>query len=203
VRHMQRAVTGAWYASRPIRSHEGLHGGEYAATLRCVRHGETGESRVRMSRGFKIVTPENWVDPDPLSGSIVKRDHRDGSIHAVDGRDWIAYVNEVPLSVNVPQKVRDAYDFAVGAVGHGYFYYPIFTLVVQQLLRAADFAVAHLFVIAPTLPKPKRMTFEARLEVLKDSGQLDDRQFTVWSAFRWLRNSSTHRMAANLGSCCA
>jgi hypothetical protein len=145
-----------------------------------------------MSRGFKAVTPENWLDPDPLSGSLVKRDRRDGSIHPVDGRDWIAYVNAVPLSPEVPQKVRDAYDFAIGAVGYGYFYYPIFTLVVQQVLRIADFAVAHLFVTETSLPKPKRRTFEARLDALKIAGHLDESGFEAWNRFRRLRNSSTH-----------
>lgn len=59
--------------------------------------------------GFKIITVENWLDPDPLSGSIVRMDIRDGSVYPVDGRDWIRYVNGVPLSLFVPQEVRDAF----------------------------------------------------------------------------------------------
>ncbi len=145
-----------------------------------------------MSRGFRIVTTENWLDPDPLSGSIVRMDHRDGSVHPVDGRDWIRYVNSVPLADTVPQKIRDAFDFVIGAVGYGYFYYPVFTIVVQQVLRVADFAVAHLFSVRPDLPKPPKRTFEGRLLALKDAGYLDDIAFTRWDAIRRLRNSATH-----------
>ncbi len=145
-----------------------------------------------MNRGFKIVTPENWLDPDPLSGLIVKLDRRDGSVQPVDGRDWIAYVNAVQLSEQVPRKVRDAYDFAIGAVGYGYFYYPLFTLVVQQVLRVADFAVACLFGIRLDLPKPRKRTFEARLAALGTAGYLGDVGFTRWDAIRRLRNSATH-----------
>ncbi len=145
-----------------------------------------------MNRGFKIVTPDNWLQPDPLSGSIVRMDRRDGTVHPVDGRDWIRYVHAVPLADRVPQKVLDAFDFVGGAVGYGYFYYPLFTIVVQQILRVADFAVVHLFTVRADLPKPPKKTFEGRLIVLKDAGYVNEAAFTRWTAIRNLRNSATH-----------
>jgi hypothetical protein len=145
---------------------------------------------VDMARALKLVTPENWLEPDPLSALIVKMDHRDGTVSAVDGRDWITYVNGIAISDGVPPEVRAAYEFMVGAIGYAYFYYPIFTIVIQQLLRVADFAVAHLFDVRDDLPKTR--TFEQRIKVLKDIGALDTSTFVRWNAIRQLRNEATH-----------
>jgi hypothetical protein len=141
-------------------------------------------------RGFKLVTPENWLDPDPINELIVKLDQKDGSVSSVDGRDWIVYVNALALGRNVPQEVRIAYEFTVGAVGYAYFYYPLFTIVVQQLLRIADFSVSHLFAVRTDLP-PAR-TFEHRLKVLRDAGYVSNTDFKRWDAIRNLRNIATH-----------
>jgi hypothetical protein len=136
-----------------------------------------------VSRRFKIVTIENWLDPDPVSGSIARVDHRDGTSRLADRRDWIAYASALPLSEPFPQEVCDAYDVTIGALGYSYFYYPLFTLVVQQVLRVADFAVAHLFRIRPDLSKPRRETFEARLDTLRKLAFLTMSPFSVGTAF--------------------
>lgn len=156
-------------------------------------------------RRFKLTTADNWLDPDPLCTLLYKLDHRDGSVSPMDGRDWINYVNRIPLGGLVPQEVRDAYEFPRGAVGYGYFYYPLFTLVMQQMLRVADFAVQRLFELRDDLPKPRRQNFDSRLRVLRDSGFLtggsipevqaqtrEPGSFTRWDAIRRLRNSATH-----------
>jgi hypothetical protein len=143
-----------------------------------------------MSSRFKSVTTENWLDPDPLYEHLVKRDKRDGSIHPIDGRDWIEIVNAVHLDDRVPEDVRDAFWFTVGAVGYSYFYWPLLTLVAQQTLRVADFAVDRLFDTLALQPKPR--SFARRLVRLRDLRYLDATGYRRWDALRNLRNESTH-----------
>jgi len=143
-----------------------------------------------MARGFKFVTPKNWLEPDRVSSLLVKLDHRSGMVTSVDGRDWISFVNDLKLNDTVPVKVRDAYEFTIGAIGYAYFYYPLFTIVTEQVLRVADFAVAHLFALRSDLPK--RKTFQARIEALRALNYLDEASYTRWDAIRNLRNRSTH-----------
>jgi hypothetical protein len=143
-----------------------------------------------MTRGFKFVTPDNWLEPDQLSNLLVKLDHRDGSVTNIDGRDWITYVNSLSFLNRVPTDVVDAYQFAIGAVGYAYFYYPLFTIVAQQILRVADFAVERLFAVRGDLPKAK--AFDGRLKALKAGAYLGDTGFERWDHIRGLRNDATH-----------
>lgn len=143
-----------------------------------------------MSPKFKEITTENWLDPDPLYMHLVKRDRRDGAIHPIDGRDWIELVNAIHFDDRVPEDVREAFWFTVGAVGYSYFYWPLLTLVAQQALRVADFAVDRLFDALSLQPKPQ--SFARRLARLHKLGHLDATDYGRWESLRKLRNDSTH-----------
>jgi len=86
--------------------------------------------------------------------------------------------------------VRDAFWFTVGAVGYSYFYWPLLTLVAQQTLRVADFAVDRLFDALALQPKPR--SFARRLARLHGLGHLDATGYRRWDVLRNLRNESTH-----------
>jgi len=143
-----------------------------------------------MTSKFKKVTAENWLDPDPLYAHLVKRDKRDGAIYPMDGRDWIELVNTIEFDECVPEDVREAFWFTLGAVGYSYFYWPLLTIVAQQSLRIADFAVDKLFDALALRPKPR--SFAERLRRLHDLGYLDDAEYNRWEGLRILRNHSTH-----------
>jgi len=138
---------------------------------------------------FKDVSAENWLEPDPLMAVMVNRDRRDGSISSVIGTDWIRFVNDLPVSPSVPQEVHTAFMFATGAIGYAYFYYPIFTIVSQQVLRVADFAVDKLF---ERLGLKPILSFERRLATLRQQGLLTEAQANRWGGIRHLRNKATH-----------
>lgn len=139
--------------------------------------------------GFKQTTVENWLEPDPLMGALVNIDVRDGSVIPVEGTDWIHFVNELSISHAVPQEVQQAFRFATGAIGYAYFYYPMFTIISQQVLRVADFAIDKLF-DARGMKKPH--SFERRLAILADNGLLNEMEAEHWDGLRRLRNSATH-----------
>jgi hypothetical protein len=140
---------------------------------------------------FKHTTVENWLDTDPIVATMVNRDHRDGSLTPSAGTDWIQLINErVCLEDDVPEDVRDAFWFAVGAIGYAHFYYPLFTLVSQQVLRVADYALEQFCVQNNSVIK--RETFFARLERLRGADLLSEQQYHRWTGIRNLRNSATH-----------
>jgi len=140
--------------------------------------------------GFKQVTVENWLEPDPLYAGLVNLNRVDGTTSPTTGADWLRFLDYARLSAPVPDVVRRAFDFAAGAVGYSYFYYPLLTLVAQQELRVADFAIDKLFDERAITPKPS--TFYDRLVALHRQGLLSDASFHQWDAFRKLRNHSTH-----------
>ncbi len=139
---------------------------------------------------FKHVTRQNWLDSDPVSASFVKLDHRDGSITPMDGADWIDAVALATLSDAVPNDIVNAFEFTKGGLGYGFFYYPLATIVGQQILRVADFAVDRFFRARAIVPHPRSMA--QRLKRLHEDGLVDDMHFQQWDAIRRLRNSATH-----------
>jgi hypothetical protein len=139
---------------------------------------------------FKYVTRQNWLDPDPLSASFVQLDHRDGSITPMDGADWIDAVVEITLPASVPTEVANAFEFTKGGLGYGFFYYPLATVVGQQVLRVADFAIDRLFEARAIVPRPLSMA--RRLERLRLEGLISDEHFQQWDVIRHMRNLATH-----------
>jgi hypothetical protein len=138
---------------------------------------------------FKQVTVQNWLKPDPVMAHLVNSNVRDGTTCSVNGSDWNQFVNDLPIPPQVPQDVRTAFEFATGAIGYSYFYYPLFAIVAQQVLRVADFAVDKL--LEGLAMKPIR-SFKRRLMTLRAHGQLTDWQVNRWEALRMMRNEATH-----------
>ena len=90
----------------------------------------------------------------------------------------------------MPIEVRNAFEFAKGGLGYGYFYYPLVTIVGQQVLRVADFAIDQLLLNLNITPKPR--SFARRLQRLYKDGLINDALLHRWDALRNLRNSATH-----------
>jgi hypothetical protein len=129
------------------------------------------------TRAFKHVTISNWLLADGAPAT------------AVGGTDWIEYVNSLTFAPGVPRDVYEAFQSAAGAIGYAYFYYPIFTLASQQILRVADFAVDKVLEMH-RMPKPR--SFAERLELLKSARLISATAFHRWDGIRRLRNEATH-----------
>ena len=143
----------------------------------------------RSTLGFKLTTVENWLEPDPLMAALVNHNHSTGLVRPTQGTDWIAYVARTPLDEHVPFEVWAAFNFAAGAIGYAYFYYPLLTVVSQQALRVADFAVDQLF---EAMGKTKVNSLARRLKILRVEGLISEGEFHRWDGIRRLRNKATH-----------
>jgi hypothetical protein len=167
-----------------------------AATLSGEQQGDVGITKrfcmtsPERKHPFKLVTRDNWLAPDPVSTAFVQLVHRNGSVKPMDGADWIDTVAATRMSNNVPLDVQNAFEFAKGGLGYGYFYYPLITIVGQQALRVADFSIDQLFVERGISPRPQSMARKIRR--LRQDSLIDDAQFQRWDALRQLRNSATH-----------
>jgi len=88
----------------------------------------------------KNLTGENWLQPDTEGLSAMKdfEEDRNGMISA---DDWLALCRTAELSLKVPRNVRAHFEAARGALAYGYFYYPLYTLAIEQLFRTAEWAI--------------------------------------------------------------
>jgi hypothetical protein len=143
----------------------------------------------RNAPGFKLTTVGNWLEPDPLMAALVNLNHSTGAVTPTQGTDWIAYVARTPLDEHVPFEVWAAFNFAAGAIGYAHFYYPLLTIVSQQVLRVADYAVDRLF---EALGKTKVNSLARRLEILQLEVLISEGEFHRWDGIRRLRNKATH-----------
>jgi hypothetical protein len=137
--------------------------------------------------GFKMVTLENLLDPDPVMKLFWQRSP-DGNFSQMGPKDWAAPILSFDLSDLVPRVVREAFYFTRNAMCYAYWYYPLLTIGCQQILRVADFATE----IAATENglKPAR-SFARRIEQLLKAGIIPQAEGR-WEGIRRLRNSATH-----------
>src|ERR1700686_493041 len=137
--------------------------------------------------GFKTVTARNLLEPDPISASHHMR--------TVDGfrqmlpEDWVDPITGVTLPDSVPFEVRRAFQMARDAMCYGYWFYPLVTLMAQQLLRVADFAT-DVACLTHSIKSPRN--FKARVDELIAVGIIPQAHEGLWEGIRRMRNHSTH-----------
>ena len=137
--------------------------------------------------GFKLVDESNVLTPDEVFNALVTIDE-DGP-RSVAPSDTLRNLREVQLDDAVPLDVRRAFQMALGAMAYAYWYYPLFTLAAQQILRVADFASD---VFARERGFDLQYSLAARLKTLAKAQAIDELQLRRWEGIRRLRNSATH-----------
>ncbi len=130
--------------------------------------------------GIKVVTYENWVSPDPLMNSLM-----------MSGKDWLESILEPQLKEIVPLEICKLFEVARDSMLYGYFFYPLFTLALEQLLRVAETAVSEKCKQL-TVEKISRNRFIDKLNYLRKAGVLSDEEYSRWNALRNLRNIASH-----------
>ncbi len=142
-----------------------------------------------MELGFKELTPENCLEPDEMVRAFVTMD-ASGATHPIEQGEWAKEVLAVTLTERVPVEVHRLFAVARGAMLFGYFFYPLFALASEQLLRASETALSLKCV---TLGAPGKIaSFNARIRWLQTGGHLSEQEAGVWHAVRELRNSASH-----------
>lgn len=97
---------------------------------------------------------------------------------------------KIELVSSVPIELRRQFESARGAMLYGCFFYPLFALGADQLLRVAESAVTHKCLIR-TLAK-KNTRYEIKLQKLKDDKCLTVTEYSEWEILRRLRNEYSH-----------
>jgi hypothetical protein len=138
--------------------------------------------------GFKNITRENWLDPDPILAGFVKLTPR--GPEQITSDDLLADILEPRLSETVPREVRALYEVARGAMCYGYFFYPLYTLTYEQLFRVAETAVT---IKCRSLSAPTNMrTFAGKVDFLIAKSVIPAGEKIRWEGIRGLRNIASH-----------
>ena len=140
-------------------------------------------------RRFKELTLENWLEPDPVTRLFVGFSP-DEPPRPMTGDDWARQILAIHLSDAVPEEVHRLFEVACGAILYGYFFYPLYTLGLEQMPRVAEAAVAHRCANVGAPPSVDR--FARRLTWLRDQGVLSDDEHARWNVVRDFRNLASH-----------
>lgn len=91
--------------------------------------------------GFKKISLENWLQPDPIYNNFVKVSPND-KVEPMKGDEYVAPLLKPKLLEAVPHDVQALFEVARGAMIYGYFFYPLWTLGSEQLFRVVETAVS-------------------------------------------------------------
>lgn len=150
--------------------------------------------------GFKKLTAENWLEPDSIMRAFARWSLETGAIYLPTAEERARDIIGIELKESVPVEVRRLFAAAKGALCYGYFFYPLYALASEQLLRVAEAAVARKYeaVDGPKRvrrtpdSKPSRATFEDKLKYLEDKGVIHGPDAIWWGSIREQRNSASH-----------
>ena len=146
-------------------------------------------------RLFKKLTPQNWRQRDRTVDPF-GRMNPDGSFSEVSDDEWAAEILEAKLDVTVPEDVRNLFEVAQGVFCYGCYFYPLYTLGLEQLFRVMEAAVSHKCM---SLGAPKQDSkFSEKLEWLGENDHLSKQEYIRWSATRELRNIVSHAKEQSL-----
>ena len=146
---------------------------------------------------FKRLTPENFLEPDPTSALFVNRSPAGGPATPMRAEDWAGGILAPSLGPGVPTELHGLLEAARGILVYGHFFYPLFTLGMEQLHRVADAATVHRCRQLGA-PKGPSRTFAKRVEWLHERGVITERARVRWDAARDRRNASSHADRQNL-----
>ena len=139
--------------------------------------------------GFKEIILSNWLEPDDALKGFV-RISPDGQPHTITGEEYLQHILRPKLHASVPSDVQALFEVARGVMVYGYFFYPLYTLAVEQLFRVVEATLAHKYK-ALRAPKSRR-TFEKRIEWLVEEGVISRQESARWHAARQMRNAASH-----------
>jgi len=146
------------------------------------------------SLGFKVLSPTNLVDPDPVLSHFVSITPQ-GSLNPLTVPQLTGELLSPQLNDAVPNEVRALFEVARGCICYGSFFYPLFMLGTEQLFRVVEAAVAaRCGSVSPAPPK----SFARRIALLVRNGVIPESDIVRWKALRELRNFASHPTTQSL-----
>lgn len=142
------------------------------------------------SLGFKKLTKENWKLPDPFNDYFIKLNLLTGEKFKITDDERADEFLKIELMPLVPIEVQRQFEAARGAMLYGCFFYPLFALGADQLLRVAESAVTHKCLICKLAKKSTK--YEINLQKLRDANYLTADDYEEWNLLRKMRNEFSH-----------
>jgi len=140
--------------------------------------------------GFKKLTAENWLHPDPVLAPFASLPLTDGTVRQITPEEWVRRITSRELSPAVPQDIQALFEVAKGAMTYGSLFYPLFTLGTEQLYRVLETAVRQK---CQRMQAPKsKSTYQKQVDWLMDQAVLDRQDEIRWQGARGLRNLASH-----------
>ena len=138
---------------------------------------------------YKQITLENWTQPDSVSRCFV-RIRPDGTSSSIKAEEYFADIMNHRLSEHVPEDIHKLFEVTRGTMTYGYYYYPIFTIALEQLFRIMESSVSH---VCKALGIPASIkTYNHKIEWLIETGILENSKKAGWDSLRRMRNSRSH-----------
>ncbi|CAG0937763.1 hypothetical protein TFLX_06718 [Thermoflexales bacterium] len=139
--------------------------------------------------GIKNLTVNNWLEPDEPS-KIFVRISSDGQPYPMTGDECANVILEPNLLETVPLDIRRLFEVTRGAMVYSYFFYPMWTLAVEQLFRVAEAAISHKCQ-AKGAPASKD-TLKKKIDWLIEVSEIPESERTTWNWIREARNWASH-----------
>lgn len=139
---------------------------------------------------MKKITSSNWLEQDPRSNSVKNINLKTGIPEDISPEVWLDKFLIPQLSSGVPEDVRNLFEAARGLLIYGYFFYPIYTLGIEQLIRVANTAT-RLKCVHMNAPEGVN-NFYRQIEYLHQESIIDSKEQDRWQSLRKLRNMSSH-----------
>ncbi len=138
--------------------------------------------------GFKSITPDNWLEPDPVLRGFVKL--TPNGPESINSRDLLDAIHGPQLNESVPREIRALFEVARGAMCYGYFFYPLYTLTHEQLFRVAETAIT---LRCKSMSAPARVkSFQQKVDFLIENSIIPEGERLRWQGIRGLRNIASH-----------
>jgi hypothetical protein len=146
------------------------------------------ESRPAQIAYMKELTIENWLERDDAINAFARLSSE--GIRPLEADDLARRFLYARLSPLVPENVKLLFRTAQGALVYGYFFYPLFALGKEQLMRVAEAAIGEKFKSSGGPPEATRM--KGRIDWLCANGHLGLEEGQWWDITRRLRNHASH-----------
>lgn len=128
--------------------------------------------------GFKRVTVENWNSPDPILESFFGLDVEIGEFKNTSGSNYAAIIIQNELTDKVPEEVRALYYIARNIFLYGIYFYPLYTVGINEISRVMETAISEKCQI---LSAPSgRKTWKEKMDWRK-AAILAERPPTCWT----------------------
>ncbi|HBZ82756.1 MULTISPECIES: hypothetical protein [Brevibacillus] len=143
-----------------------------------------------MELGFKKLTIDNWLEGDKTSDYFVWFSEEKQEFYKPSKEQRVEVFLEPTLDDVVPEEVKRLFEVARGCLLYGHFFYPMYTLGLEQLYRVLELAVT---LKCTSINAPESINnFNKRIEYLIDNKIIPQSESISWHATRRLRNYSSH-----------